>query len=58
MIRKIIKELFIVALATWLVLLFWELLSPGSVHRFINLEYWFYGLLILSLILRFSSSSK
>lgn len=55
MIRKIFKELFIIALVTWLILLVWELLSSGSVHRFINLEFYFYGLLVLSLCLRLTS---
>ena len=55
MIRKISKELFIIALVTWLILVVWELLSPGSVHRFINLEFYFYGLLLLSLCLRLTA---
>jgi len=54
-IRKIIKELFVISLATWLILVVWELLVAGAVQRFLNLEYWFYFLLILSLYLRLTS---
>ncbi len=55
MIRKLIKELFVIALAVWLLLVVWELSSSGSVQRFINLEYWFYFLLLLGIYLRLTS---
>lgn len=58
MIRKIIKDFFIVSLTTWLLLVFWELADAGAVQRFINLEYYFYGLLIISLYLRLTSTNS
>jgi len=54
LIRKIIKDLFIISLITWLLLVLIEFLQPGAVQRFINLEYWFYLILLLSLLLKFN----
>ena len=48
----IIKDFFNAALCTWLVLLIFELARPGMVQRFLNLEYWFFGLLILFILLK------
>ncbi len=45
--KKIIQDFFTVAFITWLVLLIYELLSPGAVQRYINLEYYFYLLLLV-----------
>lgn len=47
----IVKDFFEAALGTWVVLLIFELARPGMVQRFINLEYWFYGLLIIFICL-------
>ena len=55
LIKKIIKDLFIISLVTWLLLVLVEFLRPGTVQRFINLEYWFYLILLLSLLLKFNS---
>ncbi|MDP2812118.1 MAG: hypothetical protein Q8O32_00280 [bacterium] len=46
----IINDFFKTAFVTWLLLVIFELLNPGMVQRFINLEYYFY-LLILIFIL-------
>jgi hypothetical protein len=48
----IIKDLFNIFFITWIILLFLEFFNPGMVHRLINLEYYFYCLLLLFLILR------
>lgn len=45
--QTIIKDFFNVAVMTWLLLLVYELLSPGSVQRHLNLEFYFYFLFIL-----------
>jgi hypothetical protein len=45
--KTIVKDFFNTALVTWLVLLAYELLNPGAVHRYLNLEYYFYFLLLL-----------
>jgi hypothetical protein len=45
--KKIIQDFFSVAFGTWLLLLLYELLSPGAVQRYINLEYYFYFLLLI-----------
>jgi hypothetical protein len=47
-----IKHLFNAALSTWLILLVFELARPGMVQRFINLEYWFFALLILFILIK------
>ena len=47
-----IKNFFNAALSTWLILLGFELARPGMVQRFINLEYWFFALLILFILLK------
>lgn len=46
----VIKDFFNVALATWLILVAFEFSKPGMVQRFINLEYWFYILVIIYII--------
>jgi len=46
----IINDFFKTAFITWLLLVIFELSNPGMVQRFINLEYYFY-LLILIFIL-------
>ena len=56
--RIIIKDLFIFSLITWLFLLFLEFSRPGTVHRFVNLEYGFYFLLLLSLIIKLVNRAK
>jgi hypothetical protein len=53
----IVKDFFEAALGTWVILLIFELARPGMVQRFINLEYWFYALLILFICL-FACRSK
>lgn len=51
-IYKLLKDLFNIALGTWLVLLFLELVNSGMVIRYINLEYYFYILIVLFIINR------
>jgi hypothetical protein len=46
----LVKDFFNVALGTWLILVIFELSKPGMVQRFINLEYWFYILVIIYII--------
>jgi len=48
----IIKDLFNTFFITWIILLSLEFLNPGMVHRLINLEYYFYSLLFLFIVLR------
>jgi len=48
----LVKDFFSIALGTWLILLLLELFKSGMVHRFINLEYGFYGLCVVYLILK------
>jgi hypothetical protein len=45
--KIIIKDFFNTAFVLWLGLLFYELLRPGAVHRYLNLEYYFYFLFLL-----------
>ncbi len=45
--KVIIKDFFNTAFLTWVFLLFYELLDPGAVQRYLNLEYYFYFLLII-----------
>ncbi len=49
---RMLKDFWQTALATWLILVLFELLRPGMVQRFINLEYWLYSLIVLYIILR------
>ena len=56
--RIIVKDLFIFSLVTWLFLLFLEFSRPGTVQRFLNLEYYFYFLLLLSLMIKFINRIK
>lgn len=51
--RQIYRDFFGIALLTWLILLGIEFFDRGSVHRFINLEYSFYFLLLLSFVFLF-----
>jgi len=51
--KLIIKDFFKVALWLWLVLFLLEILFPGSINRFLNLEIYFYGLAIFFIILGF-----
>lgn len=51
--RKVYREFFTTAFLTWVILLSVEFFDPGSVHRFINLEYWFYFLVLTSLVFLF-----
>ncbi len=51
--EQIIKDFFNTALITWLFLLIFEFTRAGSVQRFINLEYYFYFLLLIFLLKRF-----
>lgn len=54
--KQIIKDFFNTALSTWLLLLVFELSRSGSVQRFVNLEYYFYFLLLVFLIKRLTAS--
>ncbi|MCB9802578.1 hypothetical protein H6761_00985 [Candidatus Nomurabacteria bacterium] len=56
--RKIYRDFFTVALCTWLLLVIVEFIDRGSVHRFINLEYWFYFLLLASLVFVFFPNKR
>ncbi len=51
--KLIIKDFFKVALWLWLVLVLLEILFPGSINRFLNLEIYFYALAIFFIILGF-----
>jgi hypothetical protein len=51
--RQIYRDFFTVALITWLLLVLVELLDSGAVQRFINLEYWFYFLILASFVFLF-----
>jgi len=53
LIAAIFKDFFKVALITWLLLLFMELLNPGMVQRFINLELGLYFLFIIYIFNKF-----
>jgi len=48
----LIRDFFNVSLATWFVLLVFEVFNPGMVQRYLNLEYYFYFLIILFIIYR------
>jgi len=48
----LVRDFFSIALGTWLILLFFELMKPGMVHRLVNLEYGFYGLCLVYIVLR------
>ena len=48
----IIKDFFEVALGTWVILLAFELVHPGMVYRLINLEYYFYFLIVVYFVYR------
>jgi hypothetical protein len=43
----ITKDFFRVSFITWLVLVFLELINAGMVQRFINLEIYFYFLILI-----------
>lgn len=43
----IVKDFFKTALFTWLILVFLELINVGMVQRFINLEIYFYFLVLV-----------
>lgn len=51
--KLIIKDFFKVALWLWLVLVLLEILFPGAINRFLNLELYFYALVIFFIIMRF-----
>lgn len=51
--KLIIKDFFKVALWLWLVLVLLEILFPGAINRFLNLELYFYALVLFFIILRF-----
>lgn len=51
--KLIIKDFFKVALWLWLILVLLEILFPGVINRFLNLELYFYALLVFFIILRF-----
>lgn len=46
----LINDFFKTFTILYLVFLILEILNPGMVHRFINLEWYFYALLLLYLI--------
>jgi hypothetical protein len=48
----LLKDFFNITLGTWLILVLLEFFNPGMVARFINLEIWFYGLLLVYLVYR------
>lgn len=52
-IYKLVYDFWQVAFYTWFLLLIFELLRSGAVQRFINLEYYFYGLIFVYIISRF-----
>jgi len=56
--RSAINDLFKTSLFLWLFLVLLEFWRPGTVHRFINLEYYFYLLLIFSLLIKFFNTAK
>lgn len=51
--KLIIKDFFKVALWLWLILVLLEILFPGAINRFLNLELYFYALVIFFIIIRF-----
>ncbi len=51
--KLIIKDFFKVALWLWVVLVLLEILFPGAINRFLNLELYFYLLVIFFIIMRF-----
>ena len=55
--KSAINDLFKTSLFLWLFLLLLEFWRPGTVHRFVNLEYYFYFLLLFSLIIKFVNFS-
>ncbi|MDD5749570.1 MAG: hypothetical protein PHO91_02160 [Patescibacteria group bacterium] len=48
----IIRDFFRTALTAWLLLVIFEILKPGAVHRLINLEYYFYSLIFIFIFYR------
>lgn len=56
--KTILQDLFRTSLFLWLFLLLLEFIRPGTVHRFINLEYYFYCLLLFALIIKFINISR
>lgn len=48
----IIRDFFNVSLGTWVILVLLEVFNPGMVQRYINLEYWFYFLVIIFIFYR------
>lgn len=46
------KDFFKTALITWLFLVFMELVNTGMVQRFLNLEIYFYFLLIFYIFIK------
>jgi hypothetical protein len=53
MIATICKDFFKIAFIVWLLLLFMELINPGMVQRFINLELGLYFLFIIYILNKF-----
>ena len=45
----LIQDFLKTGIATWLILVLFELFNPGMVQRYINLEYWLYALIIVYL---------
>jgi len=43
----IVKDFFKTALIVWLLLVFFELVNPGMVQRFVNLEIYLYFLVLV-----------
>jgi len=52
-INIIIGDFFKVSIITWFILLSFELLNPGMVQRFINLEIYFYILILVYIFNKF-----
>jgi len=48
----LVRDFFNISLGTWVILLVLEIFNPGMVQRYLNLEYYFYFLLIIFIIYR------
>lgn len=46
----IVNDFFKTAFLLWIILLIFEFVNPGMVNRFINLEYYFYFLILVYIL--------
>jgi hypothetical protein len=46
----IVNDFFKTVFLLWIILLIFELVNPGMVNRFINLEYYFYFLILVYIL--------